>query len=188
MKIGFLHSLLRPDEKFLVMDATVRTGAHFGAERVRDEWDFSVGASLQHRGVGGAQTELTVEHGPAYPVTATLQSSMVGVVQDHVEPELLFAGTEFGIYVTIDGGQEWHELSGGSEIAVAVRSSMSYGNNDDDSLFLGQQERLLNVADLSQVIAGIHEVYASMYSDRAITHRAHQGLDHGHVSMSVTVV
>jgi len=81
----------------------------------------------------------------------------------------------------------WHELSGGSEIAVAVRSSMSYGNNDDESLFLGQQERLLNVADLSQVIAGIHEVYASMYSDRAITHRAHQGLDHGHVSMSVTV-
>lgn len=64
--------------------ATVRTGARFGAERVRDQWDFTVGASLRHRGAGGAQTEVTVEHGPAYPVTATLQSAMVGVVQDHV--------------------------------------------------------------------------------------------------------
>jgi photosystem II stability/assembly factor-like uncharacterized protein len=35
------------------------------------------------------------------------------VVQDHVKPELLFAGTEFGIYFTIDGGERWMKLSGG---------------------------------------------------------------------------
>lgn len=35
------------------------------------------------------------------------------VVQDHVNPELLFAGTEFGIYFTVDGGDHWTELSGG---------------------------------------------------------------------------
>jgi tetratricopeptide (TPR) repeat protein len=64
--------------------ATLRSGARFGAERVRDQWDFTVGASLQHRAVGGGQTEVAVEHGPAYPATATLQSAMVGVVQDHV--------------------------------------------------------------------------------------------------------
>ena len=35
------------------------------------------------------------------------------LVQDHVKPELLFAGTEFGIYFTIDGGQRWVKLKGG---------------------------------------------------------------------------
>jgi photosystem II stability/assembly factor-like uncharacterized protein len=34
------------------------------------------------------------------------------VVQDHVKPDLLFAGTEFGIFFTIDGGRRWVKLSG----------------------------------------------------------------------------
>jgi hypothetical protein len=35
------------------------------------------------------------------------------VVQDHVKPDLLFAGTEFGVYFTIDGGKHWVKLKGG---------------------------------------------------------------------------
>ena len=35
------------------------------------------------------------------------------LVQDHVNPNLLFAATEFGIYFTIDGGAEWIKLNGG---------------------------------------------------------------------------
>lgn len=35
------------------------------------------------------------------------------VVQDHVNPKLLFAGTEFGVYFTIDGGATWSRLTGG---------------------------------------------------------------------------
>ena len=34
------------------------------------------------------------------------------MVQDHVQPNLLFAGTEYGIYFTIDGGKKWTKLSG----------------------------------------------------------------------------
>jgi photosystem II stability/assembly factor-like uncharacterized protein len=34
------------------------------------------------------------------------------LVQDHEKPELLFVGTEFAIYVTLDGGQKWHKLAG----------------------------------------------------------------------------
>ncbi|MDT8409952.1 MAG: hypothetical protein RQ741_10170 [Wenzhouxiangellaceae bacterium] len=34
------------------------------------------------------------------------------VVQDHVDPNLMFAGTEFGLFVTLDGGGQWTELSG----------------------------------------------------------------------------
>lgn len=35
------------------------------------------------------------------------------VVQDHVDPQLMFAATEFGIFFTPDGGSRWIELSGG---------------------------------------------------------------------------
>jgi photosystem II stability/assembly factor-like uncharacterized protein len=35
------------------------------------------------------------------------------VIQDHVNPQLLFAGTEFGIFFTTDGGEAWHQLDGG---------------------------------------------------------------------------
>ena len=34
------------------------------------------------------------------------------VAQDHVKKDLLFAGTEFGIYVTLDGGGHWLKLGG----------------------------------------------------------------------------
>ncbi len=39
------------------------------------------------------------------------------VVQDHVNPQLLFAATEFGIYFTIDGGAEWTKVSSDATIS-----------------------------------------------------------------------
>jgi hypothetical protein len=39
------------------------------------------------------------------------------IVQDHEEPDLLFIGTEFGLYVTTDGGERWTRLSGAPTIA-----------------------------------------------------------------------
>ena len=33
--------------------------------------------------------------------------------QDHVRPELLFLGTEFGLFFSVDGGERWVELEGG---------------------------------------------------------------------------
>jgi photosystem II stability/assembly factor-like uncharacterized protein len=35
------------------------------------------------------------------------------VVEDHVKPELLFAGTEFGLYFSPDRGKRWIQLKGG---------------------------------------------------------------------------
>ena len=34
------------------------------------------------------------------------------IVQDHVKPGLLFAGTEFGVFFTLDGGGAWTKLKG----------------------------------------------------------------------------
>jgi len=36
------------------------------------------------------------------------------VVQDHVRKELLFAGTEFGVFFTVDAGRNWTKLAGGT--------------------------------------------------------------------------
>jgi photosystem II stability/assembly factor-like uncharacterized protein len=40
------------------------------------------------------------------------------IAEDHVKPGLLFAGTEFGCYFTLDGGKKWTKLSGLPTIAV----------------------------------------------------------------------
>ncbi len=42
------------------------------------------------------------------------------VVQDHIDPELMFAGTEFGLYFTSNGGEKWHKLKGGMP-TISVR-------------------------------------------------------------------
>ncbi len=42
------------------------------------------------------------------------------IAQDHVDPELLFAGTEFGVFFSADGGKEWTQLKSGIP-TVAVR-------------------------------------------------------------------
>lgn len=41
------------------------------------------------------------------------RGTVYAVAQDHVRPDLLFAGTEFGVYFTVDGGRRWIELTGG---------------------------------------------------------------------------
>lgn len=40
------------------------------------------------------------------------------IVEDHVNPNLLFIGTEFGCYFTLDGGKKWCKVSGLPTIAV----------------------------------------------------------------------
>ncbi len=80
----------------------------------------------------------------------------------------------------------WESLREGEEIAVAVRSSATAEDLPEAS-FAGQQETLLNVTGLDRVILAIHEVYASLFNDRAISYRVHQNFDHRLVALSVGV-
>ncbi|MFP6828695.1 MAG: phosphoenolpyruvate synthase, partial [Gammaproteobacteria bacterium] len=84
----------------------------------------------------------------------------------------------------VDGA--WNGLTNGEDFAVAVRSSATTEDLPEAS-FAGQQETLLNVNGLDQVIAAIHEVYASLFNDRAISYRVHQKFDHRLVALSVGV-
>ncbi|MDH3614117.1 MAG: phosphoenolpyruvate synthase [Gammaproteobacteria bacterium] len=80
----------------------------------------------------------------------------------------------------------WAEMSGGNDISVAVRSSATAEDLPDAS-FAGQQETFLNVRGMDNLVAALHQVYASLYNDRAIAYRVHQGFDHKLVALSVGV-
>ncbi|MGD2135189.1 MAG: hypothetical protein PVF27_03470, partial [Gemmatimonadales bacterium] len=48
------------------------------------------------------------------------RGSVYTIVQDHENPNLLFVGTEFGLFTTLNGGEEWIQLEGGLP-TIAVR-------------------------------------------------------------------
>src|SRR5450631_3944781 len=78
------------------------------------------------------------------------------------------------------------EASGAGEFAVAVRSSATAEDLPEAS-FAGQQETFLNVRGEEHVMACVHEVYASLFNDRAISYRVHNNFDHSAVALSVGV-
>jgi pyruvate, water dikinase len=81
---------------------------------------------------------------------------------------------------------ELRRMSGGAEIAVAVRSSATAEDLPDAS-FAGQQETFLNVRGEARVLEAMHEVFASLFNDRAISYRVHKGFDHAGVALSAGV-
>ncbi len=79
---------------------------------------------------------------------------------------------------------EWNEMSNNKDIAVAIRSSATAEDLPDAS-FAGQQETYLNIKGFDNIIKALHNVFASLYTDRAIAYRIHQGFDHSLVALSV---
>jgi pyruvate,water dikinase len=79
------------------------------------------------------------------------------------------------------------QLTKGSPGAsFAVRSSATAEDLPDAS-FAGQQETFLNINGLENVFHAIKEVFASLYNDRAIAYRVHQGFAHADVALSAGV-
>ena len=73
-----------------------------------------------------------------------------------------------------------------AEASFAVRSSATAEDMPDAS-FAGQQETFLNVQGFDAVLIAIKHVYASLFNDRAISYRVHQGYDHRGVALSAGV-
>ncbi len=72
------------------------------------------------------------------------------------------------------------------DASFAVRSSATAEDMPDAS-FAGQQETFLNVRGLDAVMIAIKHVYASLFNDRAISYRVHQGYDHRGVALSAGI-
>jgi pyruvate, water dikinase len=81
---------------------------------------------------------------------------------------------------------ELKRMSNGKEISVAVRSSATAEDLPEAS-FAGQQETFLNVRGEADVLKAMHEVFASLFNDRAIAYRVHHGFDHSAVALSAGV-
>ena len=72
------------------------------------------------------------------------------------------------------------------DISFAVRSSATAEDLPDAS-FAGQQETYLNIHGIEHILEAIRQVFASLYNDRAISYRVHQGFAHGEVALSAAV-
>jgi pyruvate,water dikinase len=77
------------------------------------------------------------------------------------------------------------ELAQG-DVSVAVRSSATAEDLPDAS-FAGQQETFLNIRGMDNVKEAIRQVFASLYNDRAISYRVHQGFAHDAVALSAGI-
>ena len=78
------------------------------------------------------------------------------------------------------------EAEQGTDLSWAVRSSATAEDLPDAS-FAGQQETFLNVSGLDNIKHSIREVFASLFNDRAISYRVHQGFEHRHVALSAGI-
>ena len=72
------------------------------------------------------------------------------------------------------------------EVSWAVRSSATAEDLPDAS-FAGQQETFLNITGIGHILQAIKQVFSSLYNDRAIAYRVHNGFDHHDVALSVGV-
>jgi pyruvate,water dikinase len=70
--------------------------------------------------------------------------------------------------------------------SFAVRSSATAEDLPDAS-FAGQQETFLNISGIDNVLESVRHVFASLYNDRAISYRVHQGFTHSAVALSAAV-
>jgi len=82
--------------------------------------------------------------------------------------------------------EAYQTLNPNDQGQVAVRSSATAEDLPEAS-FAGQQESFLNISGIDQVLAAVKEVCASLFNDRAIAYRVHQGFAHADVALSAGI-
>ncbi|MEM7194907.1 MAG: phosphoenolpyruvate synthase [Pseudomonadota bacterium] len=98
------------------------------------------------------------------------------LVENHPLPEKL----------ETDIREAYAQLCTSPESTVAVRSSATAEDLPDAS-FAGQQETFLNVQGVDEVLHRVRQVFASLFNDRAIAYRVHQGFAHEDVALSAGI-
>jgi photosystem II stability/assembly factor-like uncharacterized protein len=77
----------------------------------------------------------TTDYGKTWTSVVAADSKMRGyahvVKQDLVNPDLLFVGTEFGLWISVDGGKQWAQYKGGDLPSVAVRDLAIHPRDSD---------------------------------------------------------
>ena len=125
-----------------------------------------------------------------------IEQRLAGLAPDSVA-DLTAAGTEIRAWIltqelppplasAISDAYRVLEQTTDGELLVAVRSSATAEDLPDAS-FAGQQETFLNIHGIEHVLDAVRRVYASLYNDRAISYRVHQGFTHADVALSAGI-
>jgi photosystem II stability/assembly factor-like uncharacterized protein len=87
-------------------------------------------------------------------VTEDLSGYALSVLQDHEDPDLLFLGTEFGLFVSLDAGQNWTRFTAGVPTVSVMDMAIQRREND---LVLGTHGRSIYVLDDYSALRGLSE-------------------------------
>jgi hypothetical protein len=104
----------------------------------------------------------TTDYGATWTsIAGNLPNEPINVIrEDHKNPDLLFVGTDFGVYGSLDGGKSWHRMRNGMttnpvhDLAIHPR---------DQELIVGTHGRGIFIAD----IAGLQTLTTDVLSSDA---------------------
>lgn len=113
-------------------------------------------------------------------------NNLAGLKKTSKQIRKLILKTSFPVSFQQDVRKAFTDFFKNSTISLAVRSSATAEDLPEAS-FAGQQETFLNVQGIENVFKTIKQVYASLFTERAIAYRAHQKVDHNKIAISVGV-
>ena len=87
-------------------------------------------------------------------VTSELSGYALSVLQDPVDPALLFLGTEFGLFISVNGGDSWTRFTAGVPTVSVMDMAIQEREND---LVLGTHGRSIYVLDDYSALRGLKE-------------------------------
>ncbi len=122
-----------------------------------------------------------------YPLLNTWDASNIAelkFISDEIQQTILNANFSIEFIDAITSAYNQLHLS--STQTVAVRSSATAEDLAEAS-FAGQQETYLNIEGIDAVLIAIKKVYASLFTERAISYRVHHKFKHEEVAISVGV-
>ncbi|MEQ8995664.1 MAG: phosphoenolpyruvate synthase [Coleofasciculus sp. B1-GNL1-01] len=145
---------------------------------------FAITAYAYRYFIESADLEVKLRH-----LFADLNVDDVSNLQQHgKKARQLILSMEFPLELTQAIRAAYQELCDryGEGTDVAVRSSATAEDLPDAS-FAGQQETYLNVNSFKGVLEFTHKCFASLFTNRAIAYREHNGFDHFDVALSVGI-
>jgi len=86
--------------------------------------------------------------------TDDLSGYALSILQDHVDPGLLFLGTEFGLFVSSNGGADWIKFTAGLPTVSVMDMAIQQRESD---LVLGTHGRSIFVLDDYSALRGLNE-------------------------------
>ena len=136
---------------------TLRTGIHFAVEEVRDNRvDLTVGGSIRWGNLAGFRTDVRYDHGPAYPLTVTLQSVAADVVQDRLTATASRQlGDRWSLSAAGDGSWLRARDLSGADGSFRLEGGLSLGRSVGRGITLGVNTRALTYSAPAPTAGGI---------------------------------